>query len=90
MLGSLFVHLHQFAPGKTNLRTGVVKKQLGEGHWVLAFKSADYEFSNVVSSAGLEKGYVFFDTEDERTKFINDLTQEMAAKEKAAGVPFTQ
>ena len=66
------------APGRMDVRTGVVRDKAGADHWVLQFSTNGYKFSNVVPTKQLE-GFVFFDTQSEQQAFLAELTAQAVA-----------
>lgn len=73
MKGLLFVHLQEVGPGAMNIRTGIVKSQLGNSdRYLLEFQGANYRFANVFSSEQLER-FAFFNTQAEQAAFIAEL-----------------
>lgn len=72
MKGQLFVHMQDVGEGAINLRTGLVKAQLGPDHFLLEFAGANYRFSNVFSAQQLTR-FVFFNTDTERQQFLTEL-----------------
>lgn len=78
MKGMFFVHMQKVGPEAFNLRTGVVKRELGNtGSFLLEFTGANYRFSNVFSPAQLEH-FVLFDTEGDRAQFLKELQDSKA------------
>ena len=71
----LFFAFIENRPQGLNVRTGVVKEQVGTERWLLEFTGQNYRFSNVVSAEHLEK-FAFFATLDERQAFLADLAQQ--------------
>lgn len=72
MKGQLFIHMQEVGPEAINIRTGVVKQQIGAERWLLEFNGAKYRFSNIFSAEQLER-FVFFNTKAEQDEFLADL-----------------
>lgn len=80
MRGQLFVHFAEDnqVPGRINIRTGIVKRELGAEHFYLEFQGAKLKFGNVFSAAQLT-GFAFFSTEVEQKAFIDELLAQQQA-----------
>jgi hypothetical protein len=74
MKGQLFVHFlpDQNIKGRINVKTGVVQQELANGHYLLRFDGKTFRASNVFSTDKLQ-AFAFFETDEERTQFINEL-----------------
>lgn len=84
MKGLFFVHIQQADNDVMNIRTGVVKQQVGNDRWLLQFKGKNYLFSNVFNSEQLER-FAFFDTPIAQQAFIDELlAPQLAAAKQAA------
>lgn len=75
MQGQFFVHVGadpRGAEGRMLIKSGVVKSQVGAGHWLLEFNAKGYNFSNVLRAEQLES-FAFFNTAGARDAFIAEL-----------------
>lgn len=75
MQGQYFAHISPNPRGPEGamlIKVGQVKAAVGVGRWLLSFQGKNYNFSNVFSAEALD-GFAFFDTAEDRQKFISDL-----------------
>jgi hypothetical protein len=77
--------MQEVAPEQINLRTGIVKQQIGSDHYLLEFTGANYRFSNVFHASRLTQ-FVFFNTTAERDAFLAELQEQRAQSKIPAGV----
>lgn len=77
MVNQLFVHFAPGPDGSLNVRTGIVKQKVGEGHYQLQFDGQNYKFANVFSAQQLTQ-FAFFDTKEAQRQFLAELQEQMA------------